>query len=125
MSTLPAERVVAEKILAHALKLQRIFPQAGLCTPRSLFRQIQVLEDEAQRVATTLCNQPMPTGWGSRRTRELLSAMDTILGFKSQGIAVELDMDPRGYAFKIPPKIAKDLDIEKDFGGYGIICPKF
>ena len=40
-------------------------------------------------------------------------------------VAIFLNLDPRGYALKIDDQDARALDIYKDWGGYGIICPEF
>ena len=47
-----------------------------------------------------------------------------ILGEKAKDL-VYINFDARGYAIKIKREKAKDLNIHKDFGGYGIIAPEF
>ena len=47
-----------------------------------------------------------------------------ILGEKAKDL-VYINFDARGYAIKIKSEKAKDLNIHKDFGGFGIIAPEF
>ncbi len=60
-----------------------------------------------------------------RKDASILKRLDAILGFKAAGIPVFVNGDPRGYALKIEDSAARDLDIHRDMGGYGIICPDF
>ena len=53
---------------------------------------------------------------------DVVKKVNEILG---NGPRVFINQDPRGYALKIRTEDAKSLDIHKDWGGYGIICPEF
>ncbi len=118
----------ADKILFHGLALQRIFPKSAQSGgPVALYKRLHRLEAEAHRLAEDECNRPLPEGYAERKSASILRRLDAILGFKAAGIPVFLNGDPRGYALKIDPDTmsAHDLDLHKDWGGYGIICPEF
>jgi hypothetical protein len=122
----------------HGANLNAIFEtgieNTTLC--RKLFR----LERKANRATTCLCNTNTLhlmelnrfTGYDVEQATEekqekffedILNEVDKILSFRSKGVEVFINYDPRGYAFKI--KNAKGMQICTDWGGYGIIAPDF
>ncbi len=119
-----------EKIVRHGLALQRIFPASkgpyggG---PVSLYKRLRRIEAEAHKLAEDQCNRQLPEGYVERKEEAILKRLDDILGFKAAGIEIFCNGDPRGYALKIDDAVvkAKGLEIERDWGGYGIICPEF
>jgi hypothetical protein len=117
-----------EKIMRHGLRLARIFPDATkIGGPITLCKAVHRLEAEAHRLAERECNEPLPEGYAEKKTASILKRLDAILGFKALGIPVFVNGDPRGYALKIEDAYVKahGLEIERDWGGYGIIAPEF
>lgn len=119
-----------EAILKHGFALLRIFPRAqatyaGL--PRALYERLHRIEAEAHRLAERECNEQLPEGYSERKDASMLKRLDAILGFKEAGIPVFLNGDPRGYALKIKDDYVREhkLEIQTDWGGYGILCPEF
>jgi hypothetical protein len=117
-----------EAILRHGLALQRIFPKTKLCGgPVTLYKRLHRIEAEAHSFAERECNEQLPEGASERKDASILKRLDAILGFKAAGIPVFVNGDPRGYALKIDDAYVKEqgLEIYRDMGGYGIICPDF
>ena len=61
------------------------------------------------------------------RDNYFLDRIDKLLNFKKQKIPVFLNGDPRGYTIKIKDDFVRinNLNIYRDWGGYGIIAPAF
>jgi microcystin degradation protein MlrC len=71
----------------------------------------------------SFCNGPeIGEADQDKKEASVLKRARAILG---KGPEIMLNLDPRGYALKIDTEIAKNLDIHKDMGGYGIICPEY
>lgn len=119
-----------EAMLRYGFALMRTFPHAEKLhrgAPVSLYKRLHRIEAEAHRLAERECNEQLPEGYSERKTASILKRLDAILGFKAAGIPVFVNGDPRGYALKIDDVYVREhkLDIERDWGGYGIICPEF
>jgi hypothetical protein len=113
----------AEQILRHGFKLQRIYPETKQYGPVELCKKLHRMEVRANRLSLEICNY----AWVNRDKHS--AALDRIEkrvnDLLGKGPAVFVNRDPRGYALKIRTEDAKDLNIHKDWGGYGIICPEF
>lgn len=48
-----------------------------------------------------------------------------LLGVEAKCSYIFINRDPRGYALKLSEKFARDKQIYKDWGGYGILAPDF
>lgn len=116
-------------ILTHALKLQRLFPATKTWGPIELYKRLHRIEAEAHTLAERQCNENLPDGYVEKKDASILRRLDEILGFKSAGVPVFVNGDPRGYALKIDDKFMRKLDREDqfsmDWGGYGILAPEF
>lgn len=117
----------AQAILNHGFALKRIFPKTEHDSPVALCKSVHRLEVEAHRLAEDQCNRQLPEGYVEKKEASILRRLDKILGFSAAGIPVFLNGDPRGYALKIESEYvhAHGLDIHRDMGGYGIICPEY
>ncbi len=131
-----------EQIEKHGANLNAIFntdlDNIKLC--KKLFQ----LENKAHHATTCLCNtntlnlldlNPY-TGYDVKQATEeeqdaffddILNKVDKILKFREKNIPVFINHDPRGYALKIKSEYVREhnLQIHQDFGGFGIIAPKF
>lgn len=118
-----------ESQLRHGFKLCSIFHLEPRVVggPVALYKRLHRLEAEAHRLAERECNENLPEGYSERKTASILARLDAILGFKAAGVPVFVNGDPRGYALKIDDKYVREhsVDIDRDWGGYGIICPEF
>jgi len=118
--TTKRERMM-EQIEKHAADLARIFPNAqkrGIPLCKALHR----LEMQGHKYAEDLCN--IPDSQNDALQEAILEKVVSLLG---KNAPIEFNLDPRGYAFKIPSEWVKrfDLQIHQDMGGYGILCPEF
>jgi hypothetical protein len=126
-------------IKKHGENLNTIF-NTGI-EPVELCKKLIRLERKAHHATTCLLNTNTLhllelnrlTGYNVKQTTEeeqekFFNAIEKqlvkILGEKAKDL-VYINFDARGYAIKIKSEKAKDLNIHKDFGGYGIIAPEF
>lgn len=125
---------MTEKQLAairrHGERLLVIFPNATERDPVKLCKKLRKLEAQGNALALRLCNGPefSSEGEADAIANSILGMVDAILRFRGAGAAgpkVFLNRDPRGYALKIETEAAADLNIAKDWGGYGLIAPEF
>ncbi|MEN6420376.1 MAG: hypothetical protein ABFD76_00390 [Smithella sp.] len=131
-----------QQIEKHGEDLKRIFNLTD--DPIKICKKLKSLELKANRAATCLCNtntldrleltrQEEQVGNVKQATEDeqdaffnaILVKVNKILNFKAQNIPVFINHDPRGYALKIKSEYVKDLQIYKDWGGYGILAPEF
>lgn len=120
------------RIIAHMYKLVEIFPAIrGEAVYGSrgdhAYRKLRRLEAEGQTLALRNCNGDISDAAAEKKEASILRRLNDILRFKEEGVPVFLNGDPRGYALKIDDQYVRDhnLNIERDWGGYGVICPKF
>ena len=112
------------KIVEHGKKLNKIF-NTGL-DPLVLCKKLRRIETKANRLAVDYCNGDISmTQWIAYENKAIVS-LRKILNWNSNKIHIFINSDPRGYALKIHDKTVKDLDldIERDWGGYGLIAPE-
>jgi len=117
-----------EQILQHGFKLKRIFIVGDHIGPVELAKKVHRLEAKAHRIAEDYCNGIIDNEFESdRQEHSVMKSLDKILNYKAQGIPVFFNGDPRGYALKINDAYVKEhnLDIHRDWGGYGILSPEF
>jgi hypothetical protein len=115
------------QITKHGFDLTRIF-HVYEGKPVTLCKKVHRLEVKAHRMAEDYCNGKYEVEeFFDKKENSILKSLDKILNFKAQGIPVIVNGDPRGYALKIDDEYtrAHNLEIHKDWGGYGIIAPEF
>ena len=115
----------ASQIHAHGVKLLKLFPNAAEQDPIMLCSKLHRLEVKARRIASDYCN-------GTIEGDAAVNAEDAVIRFvirllrpDDNAPEIRVNLDPRGYALKIPFEQAATLDIYRDMGGYGILCPEF
>ena len=112
------------RIKSHGEDLLKIFPQATEKDPVKLCKTLFRLENKSHQYAENLCNFA-ETGAYDDKLQAMQDRVKTLLSITPADPAIFINLDPRGYALKITTEDAKDLDIYKDWGGYGIIAPDF
>lgn len=110
-------------ILEHGQKLNAIY-NTGI-EPVDLCKKLRRLENKACALVTDECNNG-----NADRTKEIEAVKKSVaklLGSKVSEIPFFINQDPRGYSLKISDKIVieKNLDICRDWGGFGILAPDF
>lgn len=121
------------QIEKHGENLNKIF-NTGL-PPVELCKKLRRLEKKAAQLATDYCNgdNGVTTDNFELKTAPILAAVRKILypngmtGDGKKDWCVFVNSDCRGYALKINASFVKDnnIDIYRDWGGYGIIAPDF
>jgi hypothetical protein len=116
-----------EQIRKHGEDLKAIF---GIeIDGDKLSRKVHSLEVKAHKLAEDYCNgvNGVDTESWEPLTEKILNSLDKLLNFKKQGIPVFVNGDARGYALKIDDEYVRkhNLEIHRDFGGYGILAPEF
>ncbi len=86
---------------------------------KKLFR----LENKAHRLSTDYCNGLIDCEVWEKESNEILDKVAKILNCNTNNLFV--NGDARGYALKLDDNFAKDKNIYKDWGGYGILAPDF
>ena len=115
----------AEQILRHGLKLQRIFPATKDMGPVELCKKLHRIENRMHRLAEDYCNGVIDMDQWEKSSENALFKVNSILGMEN--VPIFINGDARGYALKIEDQYVRDhsLDIYRDWGGYGILCPEF
>jgi hypothetical protein len=116
----------------HGENLLKIFPNAKITDPVKLCKALHRLELKANRAATDYCNT------GERAHYDLGEAITEkaaaiLQGSGTLAIGVFFNSDARGYALKLGGGSERrdlsswdqDINIYKDWGGYGIVAPDF
>lgn len=118
-----------EAIKRHGERLLAIFPNATERDPVKLCKRLRRLETAAHAAAERDCNEPDTNGRNAAVYVSVEAGVEKLLG-NGEGTdtpRVFINKDPRGYALKISAEYVKahNLDIAKDWGGYGLIAPEF
>lgn len=131
------KELIYERIKKHGADLNKIF-NTGI-DDVVLSKKLFSLENKAHHATTCLCNTNTLnllelnryTGYDVKQATEeekgaffdkIKARLIKILGKGAENVCF-INYDPRGYALKIKSEYVKDKQIEKDWGGYGIIAP--
>lgn len=114
-------------IAKHGEMLNVIF-NTGM-EPVKLSKLVMRIERVAHKLATDYCNGA--DGINSDNveiyTETILKRLDRLINWHGAGVPVHINLDARGYALKIDSEYVQkhDLNIYKDWGGFGILAPDF
>jgi hypothetical protein len=109
------------------LRLIRLFGLPSGTGPRSLYAALHRIEARAHRYAERVCNGDIDPTDAQVEAHDVL-VLRSVRRLIGDAVPVEVNGDPRGYALKIPDEWMRahpDVDLYRDMGGYGIICPDF
>ena len=112
-----------EAIKTHGENLLRIFPDATEQDPIGLCKKLRRIETVAHRNAESWCNGDIDGDQYERAKNRCLARVEALL--KPGNVPVFVNSDPRGNALKIRDDYVRGnrIEIYRDMGGYGIICP--
>jgi hypothetical protein len=114
-----------QRISQHGANLNKIFNTKynNIELSKKVFR----LENKANKIAVDYCNGNIDLDQWEIEKDIILKRLNKILDFSSKNIPVFFNGDSRGYSLKIDDDYVRknNIDIYKDFGGYGIIAPDF
>jgi hypothetical protein len=117
---------VAEKrnqTVRHFSNLGRILNK----TPEEVsevYGSLKKIESRGHRLAEKYCNGDIDSDQWEKETEKIKALLSKILPEDLLKNTL-LNGDPRGYFLKISDEYmrAKDITLERDWGGYGIYCP--
>ncbi len=117
-----------QQIQKHGENLLKIFTTAKEQDAVKLSKKLFRLEHQAHQIATDYCNGEngvTSENW-EERTEPILQKVRILLNC-TDTFPIFLNGDARGYALKIKDSYVRDanLNIHRDFGGYGILAPDF
>lgn len=115
----------AEVLEEQGARINRIFHTS--IPNRILAKELHKLENKAHRYAEAYCNGTIDDDTYSLRVKQILKKVDALLLFRYRDVPIFINGDPRGYALKIDDDYVRihNLDVECDWGGYGILAPDF
>ena len=123
------KQLMYDRINKHGEDLKRIFKLDPSINPIKLCKQLFRLENKAHRLAEDYCNGIIYADDYDVQTSQILTKVENILkdNYLRANNVIFANGDPRGYALKIRSEYVKNnnLDIHRDWGGYGIIAPDF
>ena len=117
-------KTMNERICEHGENLLRAYPNAKQQDPVKLCKKLRRIETKTHQASTDYCNGAIDwERWEEialDAVRELIDLLDPV-----DANEFYINGDPRGYALKIESESvkARKLDIERDWGGYGILAP--
>lgn len=118
------DRMYAQ-IQKHGENINKIF-KTGI-DPIKLSKKLFSLENKMHHANVMYINGDMEADEHDKVEKQVLAAVDKVLGYKSKKIPVINNDDARGYALKIKDDWVNSnrATIYTDMGGYGILAPDF
>lgn len=111
------------ELLARHLNNLSIIIGVPMDEIKVVYKQLKDLEHKGHHAATQYCNGEIEN---IDDTLDLIKTrLKTLIKNNEVLKNIHLNTDPRGYFLKINDEFmrAKNLNLEKDWGGYGIVCP--
>ena len=98
--------------------------------PVKLCKRLFRLENKAHKLAVDFCNGVIDQLEWDKKADQILTKVETIFQNKANGF-IFVNGDARGYSLKILEEFTtylrnrSNVNIHRDWGGYGIIAPDF
>lgn len=121
-----AKERMYQKIEKHGNDLKKIFNLREIDAVK-LCKKLHTIEGKANAIAVAYCNGIIDMDKIDSEGEKIMNRLDKILNFRAQNIPVFFNRDPRGYSLKIDDNYIRNnqIDIYRDWGGYGILSPEF
>jgi len=103
----------------HGQNLLKLFPDSTVKNPTALVSTLIRIDRKGQRISLAACNGEIAEDKFIELTDNLRIKAQKILGTKR----VYDETDPRGYFLKVT--LRENESLFRDFGGCGIIAPRF
>ena len=118
------KEILYSRITKHGQNLKAVFNLDQDIDPVKLCKRLFRLENKAHKLALDFCNGKIDQLEWYQKADEILTKVEAILKNKK---VLFLNGDARGYALKIDDGYIRNnnLNIHKDWGGYGIVAPDF
>ena len=121
------KEMLYSRITRHGQNLKAMFNLDPNLDPVKLCKRLFRLENKAHRLAVDFCNGVIDQLEWDKKADQILTKVKTILNNKK---VLFCNGDARGYALKIDDEYTRyirscNINIHRDWGGYGIIAPDF
>ena len=118
------KEILYSRITKHGQNLKAVFNLNQDIDPVKLCKRLFRLENKAHKLALDFCNGEIDQLEWDQKADKILTKVEAILKNKK---VLFLNGDARGYALKIDDGYIRNnnLNIHKDWGGYGIVAPDF
>ena len=118
------KEILYSRITKHGQNLKAVFNLNQDIDPVKLCKRLFRLENKAHKLALDFCNGEIDQLEWDQKADKILTKVEAILKNKK---VLFLNGDARGYALKIDDEYIrnKNLNIHRDWGGYGIVAPDF
>ena len=118
------KEVLYSRITKHGQNLKAAFNLDQNIDPVKLCKRLFRLENKAHKLALDFCNGEIDQLEWDQKADKILTKVEAILKNKK---VLFLNGDARGYALKIDDEYIRNnnLNIHRDWGGYGIVAPDF
>ena len=118
------KEILYSRITKHGQNLKAVFNLDQDIDPVKLCKRLFRLENKAHKLALDFCNGEIDQLEWDQKADKILTKVEAILKNKK---VLFLNGDARGYALKIDDGYIRNnnLNIHKDWGGYGIVAPDF
>ena len=121
------KEMLYSRITRHGQNLKAMFNLDPNLDPVKLCKRLFRLENKAHRLAVDFCNGVIDQLEWDKKADQILTKVETILNNKK---VLFCNGDARGYALKIDDEYTRyirscNINIHRDWGGYGIIAPDF
>ena len=118
------------KIIKHGQNLKAVFNLDNDINPVKLCKRLLRLETKAHKLAEDFCNGVIDQLEWDTKAGQILTKAEIIFQNKANGF-IFVNGDARGYSLKILEEFTtylrnrSNVNIHRDWGGYGIIAPDF
>ena len=118
------KEILYSRITKHGQNLKAVFNLNQDIDPVKLCKRLFRLENKAHKLALDFCNGEIDQLEWDQKANKILTKVEAILKNKK---VLFLNGDARGYALKIDDGYIRNnnLNIHRDWGGYGIVAPDF
>ena len=118
------KEILYSRITKHGQNLKAVFNLDQDIDPVKLCKRLFRLENKAHKLALDFCNGEIDQLEWDQKANKILTKVEAILKNKK---VLFLNGDARGYALKIDDGYIRNnnLNIHKDWGGYGVVAPDF
>jgi len=118
------KEILYSRITKHGQNLKAVFNLNQDIDPVKLCKRLFRLENKAHKLALDFCNGKIDQLEWDQKADKILTKVEAILKNKK---VLFLNGDARGYALKIDDGYIRNnnLNIHRDWGGYGIVAPDF
>ena len=124
------KEILYSRITKHGQNLKAVFNLDQDIDPVKLCKRLFRLENKAHKLAEDFCNGEIDQLEWDQKADKILTKVEAIFQNKANGF-IFVNGDARGYSLKILEEFTtalrnrSNVNIHRDWGGYGILAPDF